>query len=264
VFGEMNALSFNRDMSDDSFWAVAASKPFYAGHRAADVQLREKHMLDNYLGDWPALCGPEWDIKSNRYNEFLSDQSCFRNEPDLQLVIFAARRMRGYKTHNPQRTMIDHFFRQLNEWESTQSLRKIHERMLADLRFGLVTTFHLMTELGLSVVKPDRVVNRIAARMGLIERYKVGNYTHFVEPTISTQEATQLGQKAEFNWALQDECRRIAEAAGVTMRLLDFMIVKLGQEPDELNGFARTICSENNPRCDLCGVKPMCAYGSKR
>lgn len=261
---KMDALEFDRSMSDDEFWRRAASKPFYAGHRAADVQAREQHMLEHYLGDRLALCAPEWNEGGERYLQFLKDEGCFRNEPDLKLVINAARTIERLKSFNPQRTILDHIMRRVAEWESTDALREIHAQMLATLQFGLVTTFHLMTELGLPVVKPDRVVNRAAIRMGLIEEYTAGKYTYPLSVTITTDQASALGQKQEFNWALQEEFRKLSEASGMAMRTLDFVVVKLGQEPDEVNGFARTICAEQAPLCHVCSVKPMCAYGSKR
>jgi hypothetical protein len=261
---KMDALQFDRGMSDADFWRVAASKPFYAGHRAADVQAREKHMLDHYIGDRLALCAPEWNEGGERYQQFLSDEGCFRNKPDLELVITAARTIERLKSFNPHRSILDHIMRQATEWESTDALRKIHTQLQAVLQFGLVTTFHLMTELGLPVVKPDRVVNRAAIRMGLIDEYTVGNVTHTLSVTITTDSASALGQKQEFNWALQEKFRRLAEASGAAMRTLDLIVVKLGQEPDEVNGFARTICGESKPLCHLCSVKPMCAFGSKR
>ena len=263
TLAKMDALEFDRGMSDAEFWRRAASKPFYAGHRAADVQARERHMLDHYLGDRVALCAPEWNVGGERYRQFLEDKGCFRNEPDLNLVINAARTIERLKSFNPQRTILDHIMRRVTEWESTAALREIHAQMLATLQFGLVTTFHLMTELGLPVVKPDRVVNRAAIRMGLIEEYTAGKYTYPLSVTITTDQASALGQKQEFNWALQEEFRKLSEASGMAMRTLDFVVVKLGQEPDEVNGFARTICAEQAPLCHVCSAKPMCAFGSK-
>ena len=260
---KMDAMQFDRSMSDEAFWRIAASKPFYAGHRAADVQAREQHMLDHYLGDRPALCAPEWDEGGVRFQQFLKDEGCFRNKPDLKLVIAAARTIERLKSFNPQRTILDHIMRRVTEWESTAALREIHAQMQATLQFGLVTTFHLMTELGLPVVKPDRVVNRASIRMGLIEEYNVGNATYPLAATITTDKASALGQKHEFNWALQEELRKISSASGMAMRTLDFVIVKLGQEPDEVNGFARTICAEQTPLCHLCEVRSVCAFANK-
>lgn len=260
---KMDALQFDRSMSDVEFWRRAASKPFYAGHRAADVQAREQHMLDHYLGDRLALCAPEWNEGGERYRQFLKDEGCFRNEPDLKLVINAARTIERLKSFNPQRTILDHIMRRVREWESTEALREIHAQMLATLQFGLVTTFHLMTELGLPVVKPDRVVNRAAIRMGLIEEYTAGKYTYPLSVTITTDQASALGQKQEFNWALQEEFRKLSEASGMAMRTLDFVVVKLGQEPDEVNGFARTICAEQTPLCHLCSVKKDCEFAKR-
>lgn len=263
TLAKMDALQFDRGMSDAEFWRRAASKPFYAGHRAADVQAREDHMLDHYLGDRLALCAPEWNEGGERYRQFLKDEGCFRNEPDLKLVINAARTIERLKSFNPQRTILDHIMRRVTEWESTAALREIHAQMLATLQFGLVTTFHLMTELGLPVVKPDRVVNRAAIRMGLIKEYTAGKYTYPLSVTITTDQASALGQKQEFNWALQEEFRKLSEASGMAMRTLDFVVVKLGQEPDEVNGFARTICAEQAPLCHLCTVKRDCAFANR-
>lgn len=261
---KMDALQFDRSMSDDEFWRRAASKPFYAGHRAADVQSKEQHMLDHYLGDRLALCAPEWNKGGKRYKQFLTDEGCFRNEPDLNLVITAARTIERLKSFNPDRSILDHIMRKVTEWESTDALREIHAQMHATLKFGLVTTFHLMTELGFPVVKPDRVVNRAAIRMGVIDEYTSGNTTYPLAVNITTDKASALGQRPEFNWALQEEFRKLSKSSGMAMRTLDFVIVKLGQEPDEVNGFARTVCAEQAPLCHLCSVKPMCAFGKKQ
>lgn len=261
---KMDTLRFDRNMSDEEFWRRAASKPFYAGHRAADVQAREQHMLDHYLGDRLALCAPEWNKGGERYQQFLTDKGCFRNKPDLDVVIAAARTIERLKSFNPHRTILDHIMRQVTEWESTDALRKIHAQMLATLQFGPVTTFHLMTELGFAVVKPDRVVNRAAIRMGIIEEYTSGNATYPLAVNITTDKASALGQSPEFNWALQEEFRKLSEASGMAMRTLDFVIVKLGQEPDEVNGFARTVCAEQAPLCHICGVKKDCAFAQQR
>lgn len=260
---KMDALQFDRNMSDDEFWRRAASKPFYAGHRAADVQAREQHMLDHYLNDWRALCAPDWNKGGKRYKQFLADEGCFRNEPNLKLVINAARTIERLKSFNPDRSILDHIMRQVTEWESTDALRKIHAQILATLQFGPVTTFHLMTELGFAVVKPDRVVNRAAIRMGVIEEYTSGNTTYPLAVNITTDKASALGQNPEFNWALQEEFRKLSEASGMAMRTLDFVIVKLGQEPDEVNGFARTVCAEQAPLCHICSVKSDCAFANK-
>lgn len=260
---KMDALQFDRSMSDDEFWCRAASKPFYAGHRAADVQSKEQHMLDHYLGDRLALCAPEWNKGGERYQQFLKDEGCFRNEPDLNLVINAARTIERLKSFNPDRTILDHVMRQVTEWESTDALRKIHAQILATLQFGPVTTFHLMTELGFAVVKPDRVVNRAAIRMGVIEEYTSGKTTYPLAVTITTDKASALGQRPEFNWALQEEFKKLSETSGMAMRTLDFVIVKLGQEPDEVNGFARTICAEQAPLCHICAVRSDCAFANK-
>ena len=263
-FAEMDALHFDRNMSDDAFWYVAATKPFYAGHVAAHVDARDGYMLTQYLGDREALTSSEWNPGRKLYEEFLDDEGCFRHADNLSRVINAANQISATKVHNSYKTIIDYICRDITDLNDTVSLQSFHKRLNAVLQYGEVTTFHVMTELGLPVVKPDRVVVRVAIAIGIIDSYKSGSKTYPLPKTVTSDEATDLGAIPAFNWALQEACRRIADEAGVSMRLLDFLLVKLGQEPDDVNGFVRTICTESNPTCQLCEVKPMCNYGSRR
>lgn len=263
VFAEMAALKFDRNMSDDTFWRTAATKPFYAGHLASAVEARNDYMLDSYLGDRTELNSAAWNPGRERFEEFMDDEDCFRHPDNLTTVIVAANNVTATMRQHPDKTIIQWVCRNIEDTSDIASLKIIHKRLNDLLKFGEVTTFHLMTELGFPVVKPDRVVNRIAIQIGLIDRYKKGDKTYILNKPVTTTRATNLGAIPEFNWALQEACRRIADEAGISLRLLDFMIVKLGQEPDEVNGFVRTICTETFPTCQLCSVKPMCAHPRK-
>lgn len=261
---EKDELQFDRNMSDEAFWYIAATKPFYAGHVAAHVDAREGYMLSEYLGNRIDLTYPNWAPGRERFEEFLDDEGCFRHADNLSKVINAANLISASKVHNSYATIIDYICRDICNVNDTASLMSFHKRANSILQYGEVTTFHVMTELGLPVVKPDRVVVRVAVAIGIIESYRVGNRTYRLKGPITSDEATDLGAIPAFNWALQEACRRIADEAGISMRLLDLLLVKLGQEPDDANGFVRTICTESHPTCQLCKVKPMCAYGSKR
>ena len=261
---EKDELRFDRNMSDDAFWHVAATKPFYAGHVAAYVDARDSYMLTQYLGNRLNLTAAAWNPGRERFEEFLDDEECYRHADNLSTVINAANSISASKVHNSYATILDYICRDMSDLNDTKSLMSFHERANSILQYGEVTTFHVMTELGLPVVKPDRVVVRVAIAIGIIESYKVGSRTYLLEGPITSDEATDLGANSAFNWALQEACRRISDEAGITMRLLDLLLVKLGQEPDDANGFVRTICTEINPTCQLCSVKQMCAYGSKR
>lgn len=259
----MDGLQFNPNLSDDEFWQIAAMKPFHAGKRASAVDERVPHMLKKYLGDRAALDSKEWNEGGKRFEKFLRDSGNYRHKPALKKVIRAARRINEWKRVN-DRSIIDFYTYRRGDVSTPEAMRQIHEHLQGDLRFGAVTIFHLMTELGFQVVKPDRVLNRSTVRMGWIDGYQKNGATYPLTPDITTKRATSLGNEAEFMWALQGVYRDISEATGVSMRSLDYIIVKLGQEPDEKSGFARTICHSTKPQCHLCSAKQMCAYGSKR
>ena len=235
----MDDLRFDRGISDEKFWRIAALKPFYAGKR------------------------PEWNEGGERFKAFLKEEDCYRHKGALKKTIYAARRINEWKQVN-KRSIAEFYTYRLTEYDSIDALRKIHAHLQGDLRFGVVTIYHLMTELGFRVVKPDRVLNRSSVRMGVIENYTTGYQTFELPPNITTERANTLGSKADFVWALQGIYRDMSEATGVSMRSLDYIVVKLGQDPVEESGFARTVCHADNPHCHVCSVKPMCSYGSKR
>jgi len=260
VEGDLKASAELRHerISDEEFWRRAAIKPFYSGKLSSVIRAREAHMLAK-LGDAEGLCEPDWDPSRGRlFREFLEDKGCARNPQDLTRSINAARRMQSLRAQDPlKRSLIDYYVR------PADSMKSIHARLLSHLGLGYVTTLHFMTDLGLPVVKPDRVLNRTAIRLGLIRSYAVRGGEHLLPLTISGSDAEKLGSKPEFNWALQSVCHRLAEEAKTPMRTLDLLLVKMGQQPDEQFGYARTIC-DDEPLCHLCEAQPMCAYGSQR
>lgn len=260
---KMDGLHFNPNLSDEDFWKIAAMKPFYAGKRASAVDERVPHMLKKYLGDREALDSKEWNEGGKRFEKFLKDSGNYRHKPALKKVIRAARRINEWKRVN-DRSILDFYTYRRGDVSTPEAMRQIHEHLQGDLRFGAVTIFHLMTELGFQVVKPDRVLNRSTVRMGWMNGYDKNGARYPLDPDITTRRATSLGNDADFMWALQGVYRDISEVSGVSMRSLDYIVVKLGQEPDEKGGFARTVCHAKKPLCRLCSVKPMCAYGKRQ
>jgi len=262
-FAQMDALRFDRSMSDNALWRVAATKPFYAGHTASTVDLYEEYMFCNYLSDIDALSQDDWDVGNEMHSKFMDDPKCYNHSQDLSETIRAAKNIVRWRSNYEGVSIAEGICWNISDIEDEEYLYEIHKRICSMLKYTPVTGFHVMMELGFPVVKPDRVVNRIAVQMGIIERYKKGETIYILDEPITTNRAVQLGRDAEFNWALQAECRRIAKAAGISMRLLDYMLVKLGQVPDPDNGLVRTICTEVHPQCGICSVKPMCAHPRK-
>jgi DNA-3-methyladenine glycosylase I len=97
---------------------------------------------------------------------------------------------------------------------------------------GEVTVYHFLTELGLDVLKPDRVICRIFRRLGLIER-----------------------EDQILKTVIQG--RKFREATGLPMRYIDIVFVAYGQAQSLEFGLDRGICL-TKPRCSVCGLRDFC------
>jgi DNA-3-methyladenine glycosylase I len=106
-------------------------------------------------------------------------------------------------------------------------------------RLGKVTVYHFLTDIGLPVLKPDRVICRIFERLGLIESRE------------NIFEAVMQG-------------RKFAEATGYPIRYIDIIFVAYGQVRSKEFGIERGICLETNPSCHLCRAKDFCNYYSQQ
>jgi hypothetical protein len=261
----MDKLAFDPRISDDEFWRKMALKPFYAGHKSSSVSPYAEHMLSNYLSDWGNLCTSDWEVGGSRYEQFKRDPNCYSNMRDLGKVIHAAKTIKRLKSYN-DRPIMAHVLRQIKDHNTDKALRQAHAtiKSLFDIKDGPATAFHVMTDLGFSVVKPDRFVVRIVVNMGLIDNFRKGGAIHILDRKITTKEAVALSGDVDFCWSLQDVLRDISIETKVSMRSLDYIFSRLGQEPDPDAGFARTICTEKSPLCKLCGANKICSSANQR
>lgn len=85
------------------------------------------------------------------------------------------------------------------------TIKKLRADLMDRSRYlGKITSYHFLTELGLDVIKPDRVICRVFERLGLIDARK------------NIDQAVEVG-------------RRIAGATGYPTRYVDAVLVKYGQ-----------------------------------
>jgi hypothetical protein len=261
----MDKLAFDPGISDDEFWHKVALKPFYAGHKSSSVSPYADHMLSNYLSDWSSLCTSDWEVGGSLYEQFKRDPNCYSNMRDLGKVIHAAKTIKRLKSYN-DRPIMAHVLRQIKDFNTDKALRQAHStiKSMFDIKEGPATAFHVMTDLGFGVVKPDRFVVRIVVNMALIDNFCKGSTVHMLDRKITTKEAVALGGDIDFCWSLQDALREVSIETNVSMRSLDYIFSRLGQEPDLDAGFARTICTEKSPLCNLCGANKICANANRR
>lgn len=105
--------------------------------------------------------------------------------------------------------------------------------------YAQTAPWHLITELGFMSLKPDTVIRRILYRIGLLN--DINDMNRCIE----------IG-------------REIARNTGLPIRYIDIVMVKYGQVGESnLLGTKDGICTENNPKCGICGLKNECLYYNK-
>jgi DNA-3-methyladenine glycosylase I len=95
-----------------------------------------------------------------------------------------------------------------------------------------------MSEIGLSVLKPDRVILRIFELLGLLR--------------IRTDE--------ENNDQAIMQGMIFSKETGYPIRYIDIIIVKYGQRGGEAYGLDDGICLEKSPKCHICSITDCCNY----
>jgi DNA-3-methyladenine glycosylase I len=102
--------------------------------------------------------------------------------------------------------------------------------------YGETAPWHLITELGFFAIKPDSVICRIFYRLGLV-------------------------QHPEDMSAVLEEGRKIATTLGLPPRYIDIVAVKFGQVGESsLLGTRDGICTDQNPKCNICELTRICRY----
>lgn len=257
-------LPFDPDLSDDEFWRRTALKPFYAGTVAATVDRYAAHSM-TYLDDWRQLGDAAWRPHGkkgrggSRFEAFLADPGCFQNRPRLTKAIKAARGLLTMKRNFPDQTFMQHFLTASRYDGSIAAQRRLYKNLRDHLAMSEVATYHLMMELGLPIIKPDRVVNRVAIRLEMI-RWQDGMGRR-LSPRSPANEMDTLGRNEDFSWTFQQIVQQIAQDTGISVKKIDNLLVKMGQNADPDKGiYARTVCRSVNPRCNLCLASAACAF----
>jgi DNA-3-methyladenine glycosylase I len=119
--------------------------------------------------------------------------------------------------------------------DSFENLRRLKEELVARFQYiGGITAYHFLTEIGMPVLKPDRVICRLFHRLGIIE-----TEGELLEAVI--------------------QGRKFAEATGLPIRYIDIVFVAYGQAQSTDFGIDRGICLKE-PRCHECGVREFCHW----
>jgi DNA-3-methyladenine glycosylase I len=194
--------------------------PFFSGFKSLIIE-NHKDVINRHLPDYTTI---------SQYGEqeveiIMSDKDMIKNKSKIWAAINNA------KTFTQILTDFGSFHNYLESFKPTEpgnDLMNLKKDLQSKFSyFGKITVYHFMTDLGLNVLKPDRVITRIFNRLELIADRKL------------IDEAVIQGQK-------------FAEEINLPIRYIDFILVKYGQLGED------GVCFEKNPLCNECQLTQYC------
>jgi 3-methyladenine DNA glycosylase len=215
----------NRIMSDDDYYRLLVDIIFYSGFRAATV--------DKYL-ERIHMHFPNYQVVSSyslaEIEKIKTDTNMIQNKSKIDACVQNAKKVIEI---SDKYGSIKNYIETFNPNSSDEALFSLKRSLEKNFSFlGGTTSYHFMTDIGLNVLKPDRVILRIFKRLGLIE---------------SEQDllgAVKIG-------------RAFSKATNLPIRFIDIIFVLYGQLNQEK---LECICSEKNPKGNKCGVNLDCLY----
>jgi DNA-3-methyladenine glycosylase I len=225
-------LSYKNYSDEDIFWMIVGIV-FYSGMRAKTVS-EKLPALGKYLKDFRKVK----DYSQEEINQILEDPNIIRYRRKIESCVANAKAFNTLlKEYGSFNSYLESFGPLTNETGIDNLRRDLRNRF--DY-LGRRTVNHFLMELGLNVLKPDRVICRIFSRLGLIDH----------EDAIV--EAIEVG-------------KNIANVTGYPIRYIDIIFVKYGQmDGDGKFGLKGGICVEKNPKCHVCGITEYCDYYSNK
>jgi DNA-3-methyladenine glycosylase I len=237
----------NHDYSDDEYFYKLKFIPFYSGFRAEIVK-KKIDIINYYFPNY---------LKTSNYGDndierIMKDENMIKNEDKIRsCIINACTFKKIVDDYGSFQQYVNSFeMKDIYGKYSFENLMLFKEEIECKFRYlGLTTSYHFMTDIGLPVLKPDRVILRIFFRLGLID-------THKGKQLIDTPEGIKLidTHKGEQLLKTVIQGRKMSEVVSCPIRAVDYTLWRFGQEGNE------GVCLENNPRCDICEVKKFCIY----
>lgn len=214
-------LTFVRK-TDDEYFDILKLIIFYSGFKAETVN-KKLGVIRKHFPDFKTISN-YGDIEKDT---ILSDMEMIKNETKISAVIQNA------KTFQTIVNKYGSFYDYIESFKPTisfENLMLLKEELEYKFDYlGGITVYHFLTDIGLDVLKPDRVLTRIYKRLGLIE-----------------------DERQLLKTVIQG--RKFAEATGKSIRYVDIIFVTYGQQAQE------GICFSKNPKCNICSLREYCNY----
>lgn len=218
---------------DDAIYRQLVMVTFYSGFRAATVTAKRDVILAHFPSVEVAAA-----LSNAEINRILEDPAMIRNEKKVRACRENAQKMRDIATKHGS---FAKYLREACGADQVDDTPFENVLLLAeDLQstfgyLGEITIHHFLTDLGLPVIKPDRVICRVLHRVGILR-----NESQHLHAILAG--------------------RRFARVTGHSPRYIDRVIVALGQVKTKELRIERGVCSKKEPQCGRCQVAPRCGY----
>lgn len=187
-------------------------------------------IIKKYFKDYIDVC----NYNEEKIKEILNDKDMIKNEKKIRACYTNALVLKCIvEEHGSFKKYVDSF----KPKDSFENLLLFKEEIQYKFAFfGGITSYHFMTDIGLPVLKPDRVITRIFERIGLIE-----------------------DREQKLKTVIQGQ--KISEKTGYPIRYVDIILVNYGQlGKDDTFGLDDGICLEKTPKCSICGITEYCKH----
>lgn len=218
-----------RCISDAEYFSILVFVAFYSGFKAATVTSK-RLVIERHFADWQVVAQyGESDIR-----RILDDPNMIAHERKVRACVANARTFSDIVVrHGSFKAFVNQHLPSCS-FEDLMLLKEFLETTFAYL--GGITVYHFMTDIGLNVLKPDRVICRLFHRLGLLD-----NEDQLLKSII--------------------EGRRFAEATGLPIRYIDIVLVVFGQVASPELGIGKGVCL-NAPRCGVCSIRQHCRFSA--
>lgn len=213
---------------------------FYSGFRAQTVSDKIQ-VIDRHFPDYKSVMSYD----DHHVRAILTDPEMIANRLKVEACVLNAKTLgKIVEKHGS----FQNFVQSLPKADSDMAILALRNRFQKLFKFlGPRTAFHFMMDIGIPVLKPDRVIERIFKRIGLVPE------------TLYESDALYV--------ALIQEGRKFATATGYSIRYIDIVFVCYGQVQAKEIGIERGIClshDEGGPSCAICRIRDHCNYYSTR
>ena len=219
-----------QDLKDSQYYEMLVKVIFYSGFKAETVD-KKMTAIESYFSDFQSVA--EYD--ESMIFKIMQDEQMIRNEKKISACIKNAK---VFCNIVEKHGSFNEYVASFKPQDSFENLMLLKEELQYTFSFlGDITSYHFMTDIGLPVLKPDRVITRIFKRIGLIE---------------SEEQLLKTVIRG----------RKFSQATGHPIRYIDIIFVTYGQiGKDKYFGLDDGgICLSKNPKCNICGIKEFCNY----